>query len=90
MYPVIKYSSRKPSNPLHNYSYVHDSQLPQPRQTAVTIHTVLSVSVQPSVLNSDWTYPGEFPSHPLKLAQMDLQSQAEKCLLHKISDHHLH
>ena len=41
---VINYDSGKPANPLRGYSYVHDSQLQQPRQVAATMHKILSVT----------------------------------------------
>ena len=44
MNTVISYVSRKPSDPLRGYSYVHDSNLRQPRQIAATMHKMLSVT----------------------------------------------
>ena len=38
MNTVINYVSGKPSDPLGGYSYVHDSNLRQPRQIAATMH----------------------------------------------------
>ena len=40
---VINYASGKPFDPLYGYSYMHDSNLRQPRQIAATVHKVLSV-----------------------------------------------
>ena len=46
MNTVINYAStsRKPSDPLHGYSYVHNLNLPQPHQIAATMHKMLSVT----------------------------------------------
>ena len=44
MNTVINYASRKPSDPLRSYSYVHDSKLRQLRQIAATMHKMLSVT----------------------------------------------
>ena len=44
MNTVINYASGKPSDPLRGYSYVHDSNLRQPRQIAATMHKMLSVT----------------------------------------------
>ena len=44
MNTVINYASVKPSDPLRGYSYVHDSNLSQPRQIAATMHKMLSVT----------------------------------------------
>ena len=43
---IICYASVKPSDPLHGYSYVHDSNLRQPRQIGVMMHKMLSVNLQ--------------------------------------------
>ena len=46
MNTVINYASVKPSDPLRGYSYVHDSDLRQPRQIAVLqTMTVIRMSV---------------------------------------------
>ena len=57
MNTVISYASGKPSDPLRGYSYVHDSNLRQPRQIAATMHKMLSVTT---------ASPQDFPSHPLQ------------------------
>ena len=44
MNTVISYASGKPSDPLRGYSYVHDSNLRQPRQIAATMYKMLSVT----------------------------------------------
>ena len=44
MNTVRNYASGKPSDPLRGYSYVHDSNLRQPRQIAATMHKMLSVT----------------------------------------------
>ena len=44
MYTVISYASGKPSDPLRGYSYVHDSNLRQPRQIAAMLHKMLLVT----------------------------------------------
>ncbi len=44
MNTVISYASGKPSDPLRGYSYVHDSNLRQPRQIAATMHKMLLVT----------------------------------------------
>ena len=44
MNTVINYASGKPSDPLHGYSYVHDSKIQQPHQIAATMHKMLSVT----------------------------------------------
>ena len=44
MNTVINYDSGTPSDPLRGYSYVHDSNLRQPRRIAATMHKVLSVT----------------------------------------------
>ena len=44
MKTVISYASGKPSDPLLGYSYVHDSNLRQPRQITATMHKMLSVT----------------------------------------------
>ena len=44
MNTVINYASRKPSNPLHSYSYVHDLNLRQPGQIAATMHKMMLVT----------------------------------------------
>ena len=41
MNTVISYASGKPSQPLRGYSYVHDSNLRQPREIAATMHKML-------------------------------------------------
>ena len=38
------YASGKPSDPLRGHSYVHDSNLRQPRQIAATMHQMLLVT----------------------------------------------
>ena len=40
----MNYVSTKPSNPLRGNSNVHGSNLPQPRQTAATMHEMLWVT----------------------------------------------
>ena len=44
MNTVINYASRKPSNPLHSYSYVHDLNLRQPGQITATMHKMMLVT----------------------------------------------
>ena len=44
MNTVINYASRKPSDPLHGYSYGHDSNLQQPHQITATKHKMLLVT----------------------------------------------
>ena len=44
MNTVINCASGKSSDPLRGYSYVHDSNLPQPRQIVATMHKMLSVT----------------------------------------------
>ena len=44
MNTVISHASGKPSDPLRGYSYVHDSNLRQPRQIAATMHKMLLVT----------------------------------------------
>ena len=44
MNTVLNYASGKPFDPLHGYSYVHDSNLRHPRQIAATVHKILSVT----------------------------------------------
>ena len=44
MNTVINYASGKPSDPLRGSSYVHDSNLRQPRQIAATMHKMLLVT----------------------------------------------
>ena len=41
---VISYASGKPSDPLRGYSYAHDSNLRQARQTAVTMYKMMWVT----------------------------------------------
>ena len=44
MNTAINYASGKPSDLLRGYSYVHDSNLRQPRQIAATMHKKLLVT----------------------------------------------
>ena len=46
MKTVINYANGKPFDPLalRGYSYVHDSNLRQPRQIVATMHKMLSVT----------------------------------------------
>ena len=53
MNTVINYASGKPSDPLRGYSYVHDSNLRQPRHIAATMHKMLSVT---TVIHVQWFY----------------------------------
>ena len=70
MNTVISYASGKPSDPLRGYSYVHDSNLRQPRQIAATMHKMLSVITVLALgrlyLTVTGNPPQDFPSHPLQ------------------------
>ena len=44
MNTAINYANGKPSDPLRGYTYVHDSNLQQPRQIAATMHKMLLVT----------------------------------------------
>ena len=57
----MNYASGRPSDPLRGYSYVHDSNLRQPRQIAATMHKMLSVT---TVIPYDRLYLTLTGSHP--------------------------
>ena len=61
MNTVINYASGKSSNPLRGYSYVHNSNLRQPRQIAAQNAVGYNcASVRPSIFNCDWKKPRIF------------------------------
>ena len=63
MNTVISYASTKPSDPLHDYSYVHDSNLCtiDPRNRGHDAQNAVGYncdSIRPSIFNCDWKPPG--------------------------------
>ena len=83
MKTVINYASGKPSDPLRGYSYVHDSNLRQPRQIAALVPesnagSVAAVSLRPEQLSRSErspTFAAQLhpPAHDLFWANLRVQ-----------------